>query len=196
MKTNLRYTLIKLLLIAALFYGCAEEYQQPYSELIPASQSGLNGQWAGTTLTKDFAKILLDSLGNAVTDDKGRTVWYDTSVTVGADSWKEYLEFLSVERIDTFTINTSIDSLNAGVLMPVINMPVDAGYWSVSKVINPEGEKDDVTTITFYDPADPHNSLSSIIWTIKEQSTNEFTIQYSFGSTTFDTLFTKTFQKL
>lgn len=185
------------LFLAALFIiaACEEEYQQPYN-IIEPSESGLEGRWEGVELTRDFAVQLLDSLGNVVTDEKNRTVWYDTSVTLTQDKWNEYIEFEILPAADTFTISNSLDSLNAGTITTVLNMPLSTGHWAITRTLDPENESNDVTSLTFYDPEDPHNSLSSIMWTIKEQSPDEITFQYSFGSASYDTLFTKTFQKL
>ncbi len=189
---NIFLFLAALLIIAA----CDEEYQQPYNTRIEPSESGLEGRWEGVELTKDFAKQLLDSLGNTVTDEKNRTVWYDTSVTLTQDKWNEYIEFQILQETDTFTISNNLDSLNSGIETQVLNMPLSTGHWAITRTLDPENESNDVSSLTFYDPKDPHNSLSSIMWTIMEQSPDEITFQYSFGSASYDTLFTKTFQKL
>jgi hypothetical protein len=189
---NIVFFLAAFLIIVA----CEEEYQQPYNIKIEPSESGLEGRWEGVALTRDFAVQLLDSLGNTVTDDKNRTVWNDTSVTVTQDKWNEYIEFQILPAADTFTISNSLDSLNLGTVTTVLNMPLSTGHWALTKTLDPENESNDVLSLTFYDPEDPHNSLSSILWTITEQSPEEITFQYSFGSSSYDTLFTKTFQKL
>lgn len=176
--------------------SCSEEFEQPYSQQISASESGLIGIWEGVRMEKNYAVVELDSLGNTVTDDKGKNVWLPNQEIFTENEWNEYIQFQSIGSIDTFSISSDLDSLNSGVLMPVINMPLEQGYWAVINTINPEGEKEDATSINFYDPADPHNSLSSILWTVREQSADEITIQYSFGSTTYDTLFIKTFRKI
>jgi hypothetical protein len=190
---NMYKRLLIFILAGSLVWACTEEYQQAYSERVDANQSGIVGTWEGTVLQKEYAKALKDSLGNTVVDDKNRTVWYDTVEVI--DAWTEAILFSSNGGLDSFAISTSMDSLEAGILKDIQNMPMKSGEWAVINTINPEGEKPDVSSVLFYNPNDPHNSKQSILWSIAEQGPDQLKLSYSFGSSTYDTLYIKTFAK-
>jgi len=126
--------LLIFILAGSLVWACTEEYQQAYSERVDANQSGIVGTWEGTVLQKEYAKALKDSLGNTVVDDKNRTVWYDTVEVI--DAWTEAILFSSNGGLDSFAISTSMDSLEAGILKDIQNMPLKSGEWAVINTIN------------------------------------------------------------
>ncbi len=184
-----------IIIISLILLGgsCTDQFEQPFSERIPAGDSGIVGIWEGVTLQKEYALALKDSLGNTVVDDRNRTVWYDTLELI--ENWNEAIYFSSKAGVDSFAISADADSLLNGVLLEVENMPLTHGRWAVMLTVNPEGEKPDVTSVMFYHPSDPHNSTNSILWTIVGQSADEISLSYSFGSSSYDTLYTKTYRK-
>lgn len=176
--------------------ACTDEFEQPYNERIPAEESDLIGLWEIISVQKDFAKTILDEYGNSIVDDKNRTVWKDTTVTITAQNgYSEFIQFQSASGSDTFIASASLEGIEAVAPVSMPNMPLLQGNWSMTRTINPEKEMDDVSSILLYNPNDPHNSMGSMVWTIKSQTPSEFTIQYSFGVSSYDTLFTKSFRK-
>lgn len=178
--------------------ACEDEFQQPFNQVIPSDQSNLIGLWEGNSIRKDFAKNVQDEFGNNVVDDKNRTLWQDTTVFISReDGYSEFLYFESTNGIDAFRFSRADSLDSAGVVVPQLipNMPFMQGQWAVIRTIDPEKDKMDVTSITFYDPAVTHNPLGSMVWTIKSQDQNELVVEYSFGSPSYDTLFVKTFRR-
>lgn len=182
-----------LVSIALLSGSCTEDFEQPFNERVSAGESGLVGIWEGFTLQKEYALALKDSLGNTVVDDRNRTVWYDTLEVI--ENWNEAIHFTSNAGVDSFAISAHVDSLLSGILLEVGNMPLTHGQWAVVRTINPEGEKPDAESVMFYNPSDPHNSTNSILWTIVSQNADEISLSYSFGSSSYDTLYIKTYRK-
>jgi hypothetical protein len=179
-----------------IVFACTDEFEQPYNERIPADQTGLIGLWEVVSVQKDFARTLLDENGNSIVDDKNRTVWKDTTVTVTPQNgYTEFIQFQSTAGSDTFIASASLEGIEAVAPVSMPNMPLLQGKWSMTRTINPEKEMEDVSSILLYNPNDPHNSMGSMVWTIRSQTPSEFTIQYSFGVASYDTLFTKSFRK-
>lgn len=191
-------------LLLFTFIACVEEYEPPFNEVIPAEQSGLLGLWEGESLTKMFAKNILDSLGNVINDDKNRPIWLDTTtVKTRNEGFAEFIEFFVRDNTNTFAAATtdsiSNDSLSIefGHLVPgeVPNMPVNHGNWVALNTIDPSGTIEDIRSVNLFDPQDRHLPQASMVWTIKSVTSDELIIEYSYGSSSYDTLFVKTFHK-
>lgn len=182
------------------FAACEDEFELPYNQNIEAEESGLPGLWEAVSVQKEFAKTLQDEFGNTINDDKNRPLWKDTTVVITA-SESEYTEFIQFNAnggINTFTANDA-DTLDPdGNLLPaneLLNMPLTSGEWTALITIDPSGQNDDVKSVNLYDPQNMHNPLSSIVWTLKKVDDQELVVEYSFGETSYDTLFMKTFRK-
>lgn len=184
-------------LFALIFlYACTDDFEQPFNQRIPAGETGLIGLWEVVSVRKDFSKIVLDEFGNAMIDDKNRTIWTDTTLTLTAQQgYSEFIQFESSGGVETFMASASLEGIESGEPDALPNMPLLCGQWSVFRTINPEKEMGDVSSILLYNPDDMHNTMGSLVWTIQSQSATELSIQYSFGAASYDTLFTKSFHK-
>ena len=186
-------------LLLFTFIACVEEYEPPFNEVIPAEQSGLLGLWEGESLTKMFAKNILDSLGNVINDDKNRPIWLDTtSVKTRPEGFSEFIEFYISDNTNMFAaapIDSISDETGHLVSQELPNMPITYGNWVALNTINPSGTIEDIRSVNLFDPQDRHNPLASMVWTIKSVTTDELIIEYSYGSSSYDTLFVKTFHK-
>ncbi len=190
-----------LFAIIFTFTSCEEEFESPYNEIIPPDQSGLPGFWEAVSMEKEFAKTVKDSLGNTINDDKNRPLWKDTTVVINAaeSGYNEFVQFYTEGGVNSFAAS-NLDSLNpeTGYLVPsdqMPNMPVTSGQWTAMMTIDPSGQNENIQTVNLFDPENPHNPLASVIWTIKKVEDQELVVEYSFGETSYDTLFIKTFQK-
>jgi hypothetical protein len=200
MKIKRLFPFLLFCIFVFVFAACEDETEQPYNEVIPANQSGLPGLWEGVSLRKEFAKNIYDDQGQVINDDKNRPIWVDTTVVkTTAEGYNEYLEFF-VQDNDNWFISSGNDSISTetGHLVPteIPNMNVSEGYWVALKTINPSGALDDITSVNFYTPEEKHNPLATMVWSIKSVNPTELVVEYSFGATTYDTLFVKTFRKL
>jgi len=182
------------------FAACEDDIEQPYNEVIQADQSGLPGLWEGVSLRKEFAKHLFDDQGFVINDDKNRPIWVDTTVVkTSAEGYNEYLEFYVQDNQNWFA-SSGKDSISTEtghlVATEIPNMNLTEGNWVAIKTVNPSGALDDITSVNFYTPDEKHNPLATMVWTIKSVNQTELVVEYSFGATTYDTLFVKTFRKL
>jgi hypothetical protein len=190
---------VTILVLLMVCFSCQDENLLPYNQVIPAEQSGLVGLWEGVSLTREFAYTKKDALGNVVNDDKNRPIWIDsTTVTTAAQGYSEYIQFVYQSNIQSFAVNRR-DTINPeGVLVAgtIPSMPVLSGHWAMLKTIDPSGQLEEITSVNLFNPVEKHNPQSSILWTIKSVTPTELVVEYSFGATTYDTLFVKSFRKL
>lgn len=194
-KWSLRQLWVPLLVLI-MVVACTDDFEQPFNQRIPAQESGLVGLWEVVSVRKDFARVVLDEVGNVRIDDKNRTIWTDTTLTITAQhGYSEFIQFDSSGGVETFMASATLEGLETGEPAALPNMPLMQGQWSVFRTINPGKEMADVSSILLYNPTDMHNAMGSLVWTIQTQSPTELSIQYSFGAASYDTLFTKSFRK-